>query len=83
MGNEINIQKRISYVANRATGLDTSSSIHDVASTVTRDDSVQMSESREFHQQPPVGDCPGQRDRINSHNQRFSVDLLLIRSQIF
>jgi hypothetical protein len=42
-----------------------------------------VTRSTETDQQSSVDQWPGQRDQNNNHNQRFSVDFLLIRPQFF
>ena len=42
-----------------------------------------MTRSTNFDQQPSVEVWPGQRDPNNSHDRRFSIDFVLIRSHVF
>jgi hypothetical protein len=39
--------------------------------------------STETDQQPSVDQWPGQRDRNNNHDQRFSVDFVVLQPQFF
>ena len=44
---------------------------------------ILVTRSTETDQQPYIDQWPGQHDQNNNHDQRFSVDFLLIRSWFF
>lgn len=75
--------KWIIYVAMHAIVHATSVNVHNMAITLTTECCRDMTKSTDRNQQPRVRKCLGQRDRINRHNQRFYVEILLIRSQNF
>ena len=48
-----------------------------------KNDFFWVTKSTESDQQPSIDHCPGQHDRNNNHDQRFSVDFLLIRLEFY